>query len=199
MNIVYRKEEKRRSLLSGAASDRRTVSNLIKNINRIITEYKVSEVLDIPCGDFCWIQGVNLKEIKYTGMDVCGYIIDKNRESHSSKMRSFLCGDIVSDPLPKNDLVICKDSFEVMSDEDIMLSIANIKKSGSKFLLITNKPFCLFNDPCCNFSFSNIRDINILKSPFSLPSPIESFCYADNSGTWVDYCYMNLYRLAEVN
>ena len=41
MNIVYRKEEKRRSLLSGAASDRRTVSNLIKNINRIITEYKV--------------------------------------------------------------------------------------------------------------------------------------------------------------
>ena len=46
---------------------------------------KITSVLDIPCGDFNWMQKVDLSNIEYIGADIVEELIKKNIEIYEGK------------------------------------------------------------------------------------------------------------------
>ena len=51
--------------VSGPGSELRNTKNIREEITKIIKQYKIKKFLDIPCGDFTWIQSIISKDIHY--------------------------------------------------------------------------------------------------------------------------------------
>jgi hypothetical protein len=197
-NFIYKNNIWGDVSLSGFSSSKNVVSNLIVNLNMIIKKYKISRILDVSCGYFDWMESVDLDGVEYIGVDASDYIIGKNINDHGSESRFFLHKNMIFDLLPMVDLVVCKDVLEGLPDDDVLLSIENIKKTKSSYLLISDSPFCLENESRFDLSAYKTRKLNLSISPFFFPKPMESFPFSENSGTWLDDRHMNLYDLKSI-
>jgi hypothetical protein len=136
----------------------------------LLRERNVSSILDVPCGDFHWMQGVvDESGASYVGMDIVDELIAGNRRRHGSPERTFLRGDLVSDALPPADLIVCRDGLVHLSFADIDAGIANFKRSGSRYLLATT-----FVDRTANADVrtGGWRVLNLQAPPFSFPQPL---------------------------
>lgn len=145
---------------------------LIRNaLTQIISKYQIKTMLDIPCGDFNWMQKMDLSQVSYTGMDIVSDLIKSNTMNFGGDNRKFMVADLVEDKLPKSYLVFCRDCLVHLSFNDIQAALANMKRSQSTYLLATS-----FTDHS-NFDIvtGNWRQINLQASPFNLPRPLEVF------------------------
>lgn len=138
-------------------------------IVNIIETYSVKTILDAPCGDFNWMKMVNLDSVHYTGADIVKELITSNSNSYSKNNISFIKLDICKDPLPNNNLMLCRDALVHFSNKDIISFLANIKKSQIKYLLTTTFPETERN---IDISTGMWRPINLRGFPFNLPQPI---------------------------
>jgi len=156
---------------SGQGSDDAQTQAVIAAINQLIHELKPTSILDLPCGDFHWMKHVNLDGVDYLGADIVSELIARNQEQHTGPNNKFKVLDITSDPLPKADLVICRDCFVHLSYAHIFRSIENIKQSGCRYLLTTSfsKHHLNFNIPTGSW-----RTLNLSKPPFSFPKPLKA-------------------------
>lgn len=155
--------------VSGPGSEYEQTKNLIKDLEALISELKVTSMLDIPCGDFNWMKRVDLATVNYTGADIVEPLIAKNNELYKSDMQKFVVLNLIQDNLPQNDLIFVRDCLVHLSNDDILKALANIKKSGGKYLLTTT-----FFNQTENYDIAtgNWRTINLEKPPFNLPKPI---------------------------
>ena len=63
--------------VSGEGSTMDNTKNLRKVLPQIISELNINSIIDIPCGDFKWMELiVNNIEVKYTGGDIVRDLID---------------------------------------------------------------------------------------------------------------------------
>jgi hypothetical protein len=148
---------------SGVGSEIKSTQNLRKELIFLFLKYKINSILDVPCGDFNWFSQMDLTDIKYTGGDIVEDLIILNKIKYPNF--EFLSIDITKDFLPKNDLIITRDCFVHLSNDNILKSIDNIKKSGSKFLLTTS--FTKFHDNV-DIHDGGWREINLMIKPFNL-------------------------------
>lgn len=158
--------------VSGAGSELGNMQNVIKELPVLFNKFGIKTVLDIPCGDFNWMKCVVNPRITYLGADIVDEIVEDNIIHHSIKDKvEFKVLDIIVDDLPKVDLVIVKDCFIHFSLEDIKLALLNIKKSGSKYILITNGTDRVTkNDDI--ITGGGYRGLNFSLEPFNLIQPI---------------------------
>jgi SAM-dependent methyltransferase len=135
----------------------------------LLKQLKINSFLDLPCGDFNWMKHINLSNINYIGADIVPELIDENIQRYAAEKRRFLKIDIVTDQLPKTDIVFSRDCFVHLSNKDIKEALKNIKNSGATYLLTTN-----FTNHQTNEERSKEywRPINLEKPPFNLPPPI---------------------------
>ena len=103
---------------------------------KVIDQYGIKTMLDIPCGDWFWMQHVDLSNVRYTGADIVEKIIQQNQQ-YAGENIFFRYLDLLSDELPKNDLVFCRDCLVHFSYEDVGKALENLTRSGSKYLLTT--------------------------------------------------------------
>jgi hypothetical protein len=155
--------------ISGQGSTLNQSKNAVIGINKIIDQYNITSILDLPCGDFNWMKHVNLNSIKYIGADIVEDLIQNNLKKFNTNNIDFKTLNIITDKLDKCDLIIVRDCFVHLSYEDISNSIENIKKSGSKYLLTTT-----FTDFSLNYNITtgDWRPLNLTKKPFKFASPI---------------------------
>lgn len=110
-----------------------------RELPRIISEYDVTSLLDIPCGDLHWISQITLPQgTTYIGADIVPQLIAANREKYPHIDTRVL--DIVTDSLPKSDLVLVRDLFGHLTNQEVTSAIENIRRSGSRLLLTTTFP-----------------------------------------------------------
>jgi len=64
--------------ISGTGSNLIQTKLIIESIPNILKEYKISTILDIPCGNFYWMNNVNLNGINYIGVDIVKELIEAN-------------------------------------------------------------------------------------------------------------------------
>jgi len=153
---------------SGVGSDL-TQTKIIRNeLPKILKNFKVTTILDIPCGDFFWLKEVELEFLSYIGADIVDDIINNN-EKYKLKNRKFVKLDIINDNLPKVDLILCRDLFIHLSFDDIWKSINNIKKSGAKYFLTTSYTKTEQNNDILTGQW---RPLNLEIYPFSFPRSI---------------------------
>lgn len=141
-------------------------------------------LLDLPCGDYHWMQLVDLDGIIYTGADKQSKGIEDNKQKYPSVHFEVL--DITQDLLPKNDLVLVRDCLVHLDNECVWKAIDNLKRSRSKYLLITNFP--KINHALLNYNIETggWRPINFQLAPFHFPPPIETIVENCKEEPWVD-------------
>jgi hypothetical protein len=166
--------------VSGMGSELAQTESLRRDLGKLLVDLNISSMLDIPCGDFNWMQRVDLSNVDYTGADIVEDLITRNREKFRGRKKvSFEVLNLIHDPLPKKDLVFVRDCLVHLSNSEIKQALKNIKKSGSKYLLTTVFTDCMFNE---NITTGNWRKLNLEKGPFGFPKPLIAF--SENCTEW---------------
>jgi SAM-dependent methyltransferase len=154
--------------VSGEGSTIEQTAVIREALPKIVRDFQVRTLLDIPCGDFNWMKLLELP-VQYTGADIVEEIIAANQKSFGNPSRSFIRLDLTVDTLPTADLVLCRDCLFHLSYAHIFQALANIKRSGSRFLLTTTNMRLIENK---NIVTGEWRRLNLLVPPFSLPKPL---------------------------
>ena len=92
-----------------------------KNFNNFFKQYKIKSILDMPCGDFLWINEIiKNKDIEYLGIDIVNDLIEKNKTKYLNNKINFETHDIVNFKTTKLfDLIIIRDLFIHLDLNDI--------------------------------------------------------------------------------
>jgi SAM-dependent methyltransferase len=108
-----------------------------KLIRETIATQKIRSILDIGCGDLCWLQAVPLDTVTYLGTDISHVIIERNKINFPQCQ--FLHHDITQNPVPQAvDLVVCMDVLiHQIQREEFRQALLNILGSISKIGLIS--------------------------------------------------------------
>lgn len=173
--------------VSGPGSSLEQTAVLREGIARLLREFDIRSVLDIPCGDFNWLGRALPPEISYIGGDIVAPLISVNQSRYAGPNRSFQHVNLISDPLPKCDLVICRDALVHFSFEDIRQALANIVRSGARRLLTTTFTGQQVNKDIVTGGW---RPLNLQQPPFRLPAPlrlINEHC-TEMTGMFADKC-----------
>jgi 2-polyprenyl-3-methyl-5-hydroxy-6-metoxy-1,4-benzoquinol methylase len=147
--------------------------NLKKNILRFIENYEIKTLLDMPCGDFLWMNElIKNKKIDYLGVDIVDKMIEENKIKYGNENTNFLSADIVNFYTKKEfDLVIIRDLFIHIDNSSIMEIVNNIKEMNIKYLAFTNYNNKINSDVI----IGRHRKINMLNEPFNMKEPIYKF------------------------
>jgi len=159
-----------KSSVSGPGSEDSQTNSIIEALRLLIYKYKIKSILDLPCGDFIWMKNIDLGSINYLGADIVDRLIQENLKNHTNEPNiSFSVLDLITDNLPKSDLILNRDCLVHFSYKDIYSSIKNIKASDSTYLLTTTFPNHTRNTDIITGKW---RPLNLQIKPFNFPEPI---------------------------
>lgn len=184
--------------LSGRGSSLAQTEVIRGELPDLIRELQIRSILDIPCGDFNWMQHVDLSGVEYLGADLVEELIARNQERYGAPGRSFRRLNLVTDALPPCDLAICRDCLVHLPFSDALRGLANIKKSGAKWLLVST-----FTARTENPELRGIwRALNMQLPPFSFPAPrkliVENCPEVGQGGVGFTDKALGLWRVADL-
>lgn len=123
---------------AGYGTTKQGCRRLVNELPRIFAQYEIKSVLDAACGDFYYMEDVDLTGINYIGIDFVADQILVNKAKYSN--RDFRVLNMVADTMPTADLVISRDTLIHISNTNIKRFLQSCIDSGSKYLLTTNFP-----------------------------------------------------------
>lgn len=173
--------------VSGEGSTLEQTKVLIAELPALLKILGVKTLLDLPCGDFNWMQHVNFDSIRYIGGDIVEALIENNKARFAQENRQFQHLNLLSDSLPPCDLIFCRDCLVHLSFQDIHIALANIKRSGATYLATTH-----FHEEPENMDIptGGWRPLNFFKAPFNFPEPVAEIneqC-TEMDGAFTDKC-----------
>jgi hypothetical protein len=176
---------------SGPGSSLLHTTEIRERLPLLIEDLGVLSLLDAPCGDFNWMKRLGLSVEEYIGIDVISKLIAENIQKFGKPGRKFMTLDITRHPLPKADLILCRDCLVHFSYEDIFRALKNFRQSKSTYLLTTTFVKCQSNR---EITTGGWRPLNLQLYPFNLREPLriinekcmeEGGRYSDKSlGLW---------------
>lgn len=182
--------------ISGPGSSREATATVRRELPALLGELGMRTLLDAPCGDFHWLAEVDLPVERYLGVDVVAAVIAANRERYGSERRAFAHLDLLRDPLPPADLILCRDCLVHFSFRDIERALAAFRRSGAAYLLTTTFPRLETNRDIVTGEW---RPLNLEISPFRLSPPLRLVDegYLGEGGRYADKS-LGLWRLADL-
>jgi len=172
---------------SGVGSSLESTRVLREKLPDALRELGTRVLLDVPCGDFTWMERVDLAGIDYIGGDIVRSIVESNRAEHAAPGRSFIEIDLTRDELPDADVLLCRDCLVHLSYDNIARVIANVRRSETRYILMTSFPERGDN---ADVEDGDWRPLDFEAPPFSFPKPAltiveeceeEGGSYADKS------------------
>jgi hypothetical protein len=133
-----------------------------------LRELDARVLLDVPCGDFTWMEHVDLSGIQYIGGDIVPSIVAENQRLHDSGSRRFALVDLTRDELPDADVLLCRDCLVHLSYANIRAVMANIARSNIRYVLMTSFPGRGDNR---DVQDGDWRTLDLQAPPFSFPEP----------------------------
>jgi SAM-dependent methyltransferase len=120
---------------SGSGSTGRFADAYYKLVEDLVHEKGIRSLVDLGCGDFRI--GARLAPLveKYTGIDIVPDLIDHNQANYGSERVSFVCLDIVDDPLPAGDLCLLRQVLQHLNNAEISTVLQ--KLTTYKWVLVT--------------------------------------------------------------
>ncbi len=180
---------------SGTGSDLEQTAVIRETLPPLLRSLGVRTLLDVPCGDFHWMRTVDLG-VDYVGADVVLDLIAANTARDANAHRRFVVVDIANDDLPCVDLIFCRDLLVHFSFVDALRVIANLKRSGSTYLLTTT---FTARTTQADIATGQWRPINLRLPPFNWPAPLRTInenC-TEAGGDWADKS-LGLWRLVDL-
>ena len=152
---------------SGTGSNLASTRKLVEELPALFRVLEITSILDIPCGDYYWMQTVPMQGIKYTGADLVPEIIIDNRLKHPNV--DFIELDMLSDKIPYADLIIARDCLVHFPDDAVFRALNNVYESASKYFLSTTFPN---HYNITDIEMGKWRPLNLQDAPFNLPEPL---------------------------
>jgi len=134
----------------------------------LLRDIQARSLLDGGCGDFNWMKEVELELDRYIGIDVVPELIQQNQERYGDLAKSFIDLDITRDPLPRADVILCRDCLVHFSYEDIFATLRNFRRSESTYLLTTTFIKLAENS---DIKSGGWRPLNLQLPPFGFSEP----------------------------
>ncbi len=107
----------------------------ITYVPELLKLVKAKTVFEIGCGQsHIW----DIPGIQYIGGDLCGDLIDDNKRNHPDV--AFIRFDALKAEVPTSDVIIAKDLFECLPNDEIRHIIQKIYNSGSGWLIASTDP-----------------------------------------------------------
>ena len=156
--------------VSGAGSELQNTAQLIRELPYLLRDLRVHTLLDAPCGDFNWMRHVDLDGIQYHGADIVDALVQRNADRFASPARRFSKIDLLADPLPQVDLVLCRDCLFHFSHEDVFRALRAFVNSRSRWLLTTTFTYRALPRNG-NIATGSWTTLNLELPPFNLPPP----------------------------
>jgi hypothetical protein len=153
--------------LSGPGSDLQSTEDLREMLPLVLNRLGVRVLLDAGCGDFNWMQTVELS-CKYIGSDIVSSLIETNQATYGNANRMFVCADIIRDALPAADAVICRELLFHLNYEQCYRALENLVATGARYYLLTSNHGYWLN---FDIVTGDWRELNLEAAPFRLPSP----------------------------
>jgi len=151
--------------VSGSGSSLDQTAVIRHEIPKLLAELGAKSLLDIPCGDHHWMSQTDLSGIDYVGADIVGELIAQNHERFPGKRFERL--DILTDQLPRADVVLIRDCLVHFPFYEIRKAIKTIIASGAEWLLATTFPGRQNRD----IKLGEWRPIDMTDVPFGFPTP----------------------------
>jgi len=151
---------------SGVGSSLAETDVLRREIPRMLADFEIRSLLDVPCGDFEWLSRVDLG-VPYVGADIVPELVERNRVRYPE--RRFVPLDLTCDPLADADLILCRDCLVHLSFCNIEAALRNMKTCDARFLLTTTFPELEKN---ADIADGDWRPLNLERPPFSFPPPL---------------------------
>jgi hypothetical protein len=169
----------------GSRQDSPSVQHALKILSDVTDRYAICSLADIPCGDFNWISAYLMAwpQVDYTGFDIVAKLVKRNQVAFPS--RKFARLDIVVSVPPPCDLIFCKDLLNHLESSEIVQAIANMRLSGSRYLLASNN-FGYVNEEMTRSRYISSRHVDLTAAPYRYPQPL-----------WHDH-YLGLWKLADM-
>ena len=187
-----------KSSVSGKGSDLEQTQTIVKELPILLNDLKISTMLDIPCGDFFWMKMVDLKGVHYTGADIVGELVERNRQLYQTDHIVFTKLNLLRSDLPKVDLIFCRDCLGHFSFSNIFMALKNMSRSESSYLLTTTFPE---RDENCDIATGQWRPLNLEVGPFHFPPPqsllVEHCTQKTRKGEYKDKS-LGLWKISDV-
>lgn len=155
--------------VSGRGSTLTRTEVIRRSLPVLLKDLGARKLLDAACGDFNWMRLVDLGSVQYFGADVVPDLIAHNQRQHGKEGTAFTVLDITRDILPKVDVILCRDCFIHLSFADIDRAVANFKRSGSEYFLVTTHESVSKNEDIDTGAW---RSVNLRRQPFGFPEPL---------------------------
>jgi len=187
-----------RESVSGEGSSLEQTATIRAELPKLISEIGATSFLDAPCGDFHWMQHVELGVEKYFGVDVVEDLIAANQRRYGSATRQFMCLNLIEDVPPIADLALCRDCLVHLNFESAGRIVRNFKRSGTRYLLSTT--FVGHENNQDLWKGDIWRTLNLELPPFNFPKPLKLInenC-TEGAGAYGDKC-LGLWRLSDLD
>jgi len=175
------------STRSGTGSSLDSTRVVRRDLPRALRQLDSRVLLDAPCGDFIWMQHVDLSGIEYIGGDIVPSIVTDDQNLYGNETRRFIEVDLTRDELPDADVLLCRDCLVHLSYANIRAVLANIARSKVRYILMTSFPGRGDNK---DIEDGDWRPLDFEAAPFFFPPPVltileeceeEEGSYADKS------------------
>ncbi len=182
-----------RESVSGAGSNLAQTEEIRRVLPGLLDELACQSVLDVPCGDFYWMRLVEL-DVDYTGGDIVPQLVASNQARYGNERRRFMHIDLLEGPLPTADLLLCRDCLVHLSNAHIQSALANIRASGTTYLLTTT---FTNRDRNQDIPTGSWRPVNLLLPPYSFPQPLRLIDERCPDASYADK-HLGLWRVADI-
>jgi SAM-dependent methyltransferase len=182
--------------VSGTGSALAQTRALRAQLPVLLHQLQVTTMLDLPCGDCGWMRAVDLGGIAYIGADIVPALVAGNRRAFGNASRRFEVLDLTRDPLPRIDLVLCRDCLVHLSNAHIRDAVENLRASGSTWLLATTFHSHEQNG---DLDDGDWRPLNLERPPFGFAPPVAMVnegC-SEHGGAFADKS-LGLWRIADL-
>lgn len=153
---------------SGKGSNLEQTETIREVLPALLAQFEIRSILDLPCGDYYWMNHTDLCGVDYIGGDIVPDLIEQNRKTYQQPGVQFEILNVIEDTLPSVDLLFCRDCLVHLSEQNVFAAIENIKRSGITWLLTTTFPDTTENKDILTGQW---RRINLETVPYSFPAP----------------------------
>jgi SAM-dependent methyltransferase len=159
--------------VSGPGSSLEETQAIREQLPLLLRQFGITSMVDAPCGDCYWLSRIDLGLSRYAGIDIVPELIARNRQRLARPGVEFMVKDVCRDPLPRADLILCRDCLIHFSFHYISRTLRNFQSSGSTFLLATTYSGLAVNHDILSGQW---RPIDLELPPFALPKPLHVIC-----------------------
>lgn len=122
---------------SGPGSSLEQTAAVRHVLARVFREHDIRTVVDCPCGDWLWMQHVNLTDMQYFGADITRITVEQNDRCFARPNVHFHHLDWTCSVPPAVDLLLVRDVLFHLSEATALVVLYNIHRSGARFLATT--------------------------------------------------------------